>query len=609
MARLHLAFSLFLMCAASQAGCSKKNDVAVTNNTTNPCAGVDAGAQDTACGGACVDVETNPQHCGGCDAACPRGAQCVAGVCGCPSGEAVCSGACANLQDDRSNCGTCSNTCTTGASCNDGECRCPGVRGTVCAGECADLDNDSANCGQCGTSCLGGTVCVAGGCVCAGEGEKPCGATCIDVTSDQLNCGDCGNKCDPGAVCEASKCECAGDRGKVCGGACVDTATSALHCGDCSKPCARSCVDGLCPTIRAVAAGNNHTCALLSNGMVACWGENSSGQLGSGTDSGTLVPQLVPGITDAAKLVAGGESTCVVTSFNELFCWGNNSLEQLTDSLPAIQRVPAKIVLPNLTEIEQVALSDRYSCAGSFAGGAYCWGANEFGQAGVDPTVEPVGQPSAIAGTAELQELAAGFFHVCARVRKPNFNSSDVKCWGDNRLGKLGVDPAATALSTIAIPPTEPPGNSIAVAGMNNGTCILSGGGAPWCWGNGWLANGADTFNPVLVPASGPAITATHLTGGGDFACVRATGGKILCWGADWSGATGQEPAKTIPAAVRDSQDTELLGMEGVVSGQSHTCAWTPTEILCWGANDHGQLGNGDSGKGKKTPRAVKVVW
>ncbi len=602
----HFLSATFAAALLVTGACKKDNKVSVTN-TSNPCEGADAGPEAVACGGACVDVQTNAAHCGQCDAACPTGGVCTNGTCGCPAGQQVCSGACVDTMTDLKNCGTCSNACATGAECSGGDCACPGVRGAVCMGECADLASDSANCGQCGSACTGGTTCTDSTCACAFGNQKSCGATCIDVSGDELNCGDCGNSCATGASCEEGACQCPGTQGKVCGGACADVATDPEHCGDCSVTCGRLCIGGACPTVASVAAGGSHTCARFSDGSVACWGDNDVGQLGLGdAGSARFAPTVVPGLSDVAHLGAGGRNTCAASTQGELRCWGVNDQHQLTDAAAEFEPSPFLVAsYPTGNPPDRLAVGGRFTCAGRRGGDAYCWGANEYSESGATPSLN-VGQPTKIANVLDLETLSAGSTYGCAVVRDPG-NFGKVMCWGDNRGEVLGVDFATTPTTSVAVPLENPLGNAIAVRAGYTSTCALDAVGQAWCWGSTWITNlPSETRVPEMV-AGLP--HATHLSGQGDFACARVTGGEIWCWGLSFGGATGQEPPSPVPAAVLDGAGTKLSGMDGVTSGRDHTCAWSATAVWCWGNNEFGQLGNGDGGSGKTSARAVRVVW
>jgi len=91
-----------------------------------------------------------------------------------------------------------------------------------------------------------------------------------------------------------------------------------------------------------VATGNNHSCAILTDGTVECWGYNQLGELGNGTQGILGVNQLSPvpvlGITNAVRIRAGGEDTCVLLSDGSARCWGQNTDGQLGDG--TITEVP-----------------------------------------------------------------------------------------------------------------------------------------------------------------------------------------------------------------------------------------------------------------------------
>src|SRR4051812_48358540 len=133
---------------------------------------------EKSCGGSCVNITSNRENCGGCNAACGPSQQCVSGKCTdfCAAGQTACQQStggfiCENLSNYRSNCGTCGNVCAQGKVCTPpqpgapGKCATECVPGlTDCSGNCLDLTTDDASCGTCGNACSTGTHCVGGHC-------------------------------------------------------------------------------------------------------------------------------------------------------------------------------------------------------------------------------------------------------------------------------------------------------------------------------------------------------------------------------------------------------------------------------------------------------------
>jgi hypothetical protein len=165
-----------------------------------------------ACDGRCVDLSTDPLHCGACGAACPVLAVCVQSVCsGAQDGGFGLDGGEGGVVDpDGGEGGVVDRDGSTGVpdgsvdggevflSCGIGELRCQDV--------CVDVRRDPSNCGQCGRTCAAGERCAEG--VCEEECPFPleaCGASCVDVASDPDNCGSCGVRC-PSGICEVNAC-------------------------------------------------------------------------------------------------------------------------------------------------------------------------------------------------------------------------------------------------------------------------------------------------------------------------------------------------------------------------------------------------------------------
>ena len=213
----------------------------------------------------------------------------------------------------------------------------------------------------------------------------------------------------------------------------------------------------------AISAGANHSCALLSNGAVKCWGANDDGQLGQGdvrargTGPGEMGDQLGPVDLGPGRLAtavaAGGAHTCALLDDGTVKCWGANSAGQLglgaTDNrggkagqmgshLPAVDLGPGKGALA-------IATGAAHSCALLSDGLVKCWGANLFGQLGQGDTQNRGGaageladQPPVALGRSGSEALRAQIItassnHACALLM-----NGEARCWGLNAAGQLG---------------------------------------------------------------------------------------------------------------------------------------------------------------------------
>src|SRR5262249_29554741 len=149
---------------------------------------------------------------------------------------------------------------------------------------------------------------------------------------------------------------------------------------------------------RAIAAGRNHTCALRGNSTVSCWGSDSSGQLGDGASGlNQLIPVPVAGLSNVIAIAAGEAHTCALVADGTVRCWGDNSSGQLGDGTFAPKSTPNPV--PNLFRVVAIAaggtLGASHTCALTAEGAVFCWGANGSGQLG-DGTRSPHSLPAPV---------------------------------------------------------------------------------------------------------------------------------------------------------------------------------------------------------------------
>jgi hypothetical protein len=129
--------------------------------------GLDPAAACETCGvgDLCIDLTTDPAHCGECENACPATSSCIDGTCTCPRSESICNASCVDLTSDPANCGACETDCGD-LFCLEGGCVSDCGSLTECSGACVDLSTDPQHCGACGSVCGTGTSCVGGQCQC-----------------------------------------------------------------------------------------------------------------------------------------------------------------------------------------------------------------------------------------------------------------------------------------------------------------------------------------------------------------------------------------------------------------------------------------------------------
>ncbi len=190
-------------------------------------------------------------------------------------------------------------------------------------------------------------------------------------------------------------------------------------------------VTGLGSNVGSIAIGASHTCALMTNGSVLCWGANNRGQLGNNSTSQSLVPVAVFGMGSGAVAIGAGDAhSCLLKNDQKMWCWGRNDHGELGNGTTTDSLVPTVVL--GLSAIEKIAVNGWNSCAVD-SGAAYCWGDNSFGQIG-DNTTNSRNVPAMVFGlSSEVEMIAKGFYHTCSIKA-----DGSAWCWGDNSYGSVG---------------------------------------------------------------------------------------------------------------------------------------------------------------------------
>ena len=346
-----------------------------------------------------------------------------------------------------------------------------------------------------------------------------------------------------------------------------------------------------------LSLGSAHTCA-LSNGTVRCWGSNNSGQLGDGTNTWRSSPTTVAALPAGVSAVAAGAfHTCAVIVDGGLQCWGRNSDGELgLGPLPG-SALPSSVVGLDGGVVRSVAGGNGHTCALLSTGTVKCWGNNIFGQLG-DGTTTSRRTPVDVPGLSNVAAVHAGNLFTCALGE-----SGWVKCWGHNPYGQLG-DGTTTNRSSPVTVVGLPMASALDLGGQH--ACALTLGGQVMCWGNnlygglGLGSVGGTSAVPVGVAGLDAGVTA--IAGGSMHGCALTAAGP-MCWGHNSFGQTGDgtnNNSRYAPVAVAGLAAATALWAGGDVS-----CANTPSGVMCWGYNGAFQLGT-MTGTWNSTPTLVR---
>jgi hypothetical protein len=329
------------------------------------------------------------------------------------------------------------------------------------------------------------------------------------------------------------------------------------------QACPVACNEGACITAKELASTTGDSdCALMSDGTVRCWGDNSTGQLGDGTKKDRLPPVEIPELRGAIAISLGYQHGCAILADRSVACWGSNVVGQLGDGTFAEHLKPAKVV-PAISA-RSVAVSTG-SCAALVAGGVACWGDKRLFGATAD-----ISSPRVVDGIADLlDDLGASAFGACAR------DASRVRCWGIEPQNFVGSVP------TVTFPPRSTDGSYQRIAMSSLTVYGVRVDGVPECWGHCRISAPAPVdWPPIESPEwSGVGM----LTVGGRHVCGIFAPGFVRCAGSNSDGQLGNgaggEPGSDTPADV-----VALPRAGAVVAGARHTCAITGSgEVYCWG--------------------------
>lgn len=433
------------------------------------------------------------------------------------------------------------------------------------SGSGMDAAGDSGS--ACGDGVLGGVEACDGT---AFRDDPTC--TSLGLPAGTLSCT---------AECEVDTSSCA-----VCDdGICSDGETSATCVQDCG--------------VKSIAAGRTHSCAVLADGSLWCWGAWDGHRMGGAPD--TNVPIRVPGHDDVVQVTAGDHHTCFTTTADEVWCFGANGFGE-SGPTPSHDVFPPAMVTAGV----RVSAGSNHTCAiEPVANDVVCWGRGDYGQRGDGQFSTRQNAPGVVvpdAQTSAARDVQLGR-HVSCLVLDADF----VRCWGDNTHGWIDRDrdwknapytifalPNARATS-VAVGDSHVCFNFQRSDGTNKGM-VCAGGNA-----HGQVGTEPSTD---VVASAGFDGERRPLVAGFSYSCAQdlsvPESPNLQCWGDNYFGQLGDGSfdAHYPPG--------EVVGIDEVAAlsgGTDHVCAILPDETArCWGRNREGQLGNASPERAHATP-------
>ncbi len=213
--------------------------------------------------------------------------------------------------------------------------------------------------------------------------------------------------------------------------------------------------------IKQVSLGEDMGCAILENDKVKCWGKNTYGQLGYGNtgnygNNADTIGDKLPYISfdTSAKpiqILSNFDSACVLFDIGQIKCWGINADGKLGYGDTAnrgdkASTIPAKLPFVNLgKDLKVKKLSGRggdFFCALFTTGQVKCWGTNRSGQLGLGSTAFYGNNSNTIGDKLPFLKLGTDRTAIDISAGGAHtcvlLDNHKVKCWGDSARGKTG---------------------------------------------------------------------------------------------------------------------------------------------------------------------------
>nr|WP_246525805.1 hypothetical protein [Geomobilimonas luticola] len=356
-----------------------------------------------------------------------------------------------------------------------------------------------------------------------------------------------------------------------------------------------------------LAGGGQHTLALKADGSVWGWGYNNFGEVGDNTTIDRNAPvaarTLIAG-TGVVGIAAGSYHSLAVLSDGSVWAWGQNTNYQLGDGFTTTRTSPVMVSgLGILSGTVKVAAGSLHSLALKSNGSVWAWGYGGHGQLGTNDVggrSTPTAVPTLSSG---VSGIAAGELHSVA-VK----TDGSAWAWGFNSNGQVGDNSITNRLAPTQVNGLGAGAGVIAVAAGSYHTLALKDDGSVWAWGsnaNGQLGDNSTTQRlvPVQVYGLGPGAGVIAVAAGSNFSLALKSDGSVWAWGDNSLGQLGDNSNTQRIAPVQVANMGSNSGVIKVAAGSIHSLALkNDGSIWAWGYNGNGRLGDNST-----TDRIVPV--